>query len=294
MPIPESQLLTWSHQGSVTQSSKTYASIGSALQSAAEYSGKNFKIFLQGSYASSTNIYKESDVDVVIRLDSTFYEDLDDLSEVQKQAYGAAFSDETYDYSHFKQDVIEVLRSHYGSAVSVGNKAIKIAGNGNRRDADVVVAVQFRRYISFASLTNQSYIEGICLFDSSGNQIVNYPDQHAENCTIKHQATNNWFKPVVRVLKNMKVRMVDEGMIGAGVAPSYFIEGLLYNAPNDLFGNSYEDSFVDTFNHLLNADRTQFLCANEQYYLLRNSAVTWSSADCDQFLNALSTLWKNW
>ena len=49
----------------------------------------------------------------------------------------------------------------------------------------------------------------------------------------------------------MKARMVDEGMIGAGVAPSYFIEGLLYNAPKNLFGTSYEDSFVNTFKRVV-------------------------------------------
>ena len=43
MAIPESQLDTWSHQGSVTQSSNTYNTIKSALEaSTTPYAGKNY------------------------------------------------------------------------------------------------------------------------------------------------------------------------------------------------------------------------------------------------------------
>jgi hypothetical protein len=33
--------------------------------------------------------------------------------------------------------------------------------------------------------------------------------------------------------------MVDDGLIKAGVAPSYYIEGLLYNVPNEKLTSSY-------------------------------------------------------
>lgn len=47
MPIPETQLATWSHQGSITQSSETYNSIKSVLEaSTTPYANKNFMVFL--------------------------------------------------------------------------------------------------------------------------------------------------------------------------------------------------------------------------------------------------------
>lgn len=74
MTIPLSQLETWSHQGSVTQSKNTYATVKAALEDAnASYKSRNFKVFLQGSYGNDTNIYAESDVDVVIRYDGAFF-----------------------------------------------------------------------------------------------------------------------------------------------------------------------------------------------------------------------------
>ena len=69
MAIPEAQLDTWSHQGSIKQSSTTYATIRSALLAeGSAYANKETKVFLQGSYGNATNIYAESDVDVVIVL----------------------------------------------------------------------------------------------------------------------------------------------------------------------------------------------------------------------------------
>ena len=78
MTIPLSQLQTWSSQGSVTQSKNTYATVRAALEEGnATYKDRNFKVFLQGSYGNDTNIYAESDMDVVIRYDGAFYHDID-------------------------------------------------------------------------------------------------------------------------------------------------------------------------------------------------------------------------
>jgi hypothetical protein len=42
-------------------------------------------------------------------------------------------------------------------------------------------------------------------------------------------------------------------------------------------------------------DRTKFLCANEQYYLLRdNDPVCWPIANGNQFINAVIQLWNKW
>ena len=42
--------------------------------------------------------------------------------------------------------------------------------------------------------------------------------------------------------------MLSDGVIANGVAPSFYIEGLLYSAPNAKLGTSYADSFVDSLN----------------------------------------------
>ena len=297
MPIPESQLETWSHQGSIFQSSNTYNTIKSVLEaSTTPYAGKNFKVFLQGSYGNDTNIYAESDVDIVIRLDDCFQSDLDDLTEEEKTAYQSAFQDATYTYADFKKDVLAVLTQQYGDAVTAGDKAIVIDANGSRRKADVIVAIQFRRYFKFRSSEDSQYVEGICFWNGKGERIANYPKQHSANLTRKHQNTSKWFKPLARVFKNMRCRMVADGLIKAGVAPSYYIEGLLYNVPNEKFTASYQDCVVNILNwYLQEASKTDLVCANEQYYLLRDGQHTcWNQADCDAFVDAAVRLWNEW
>ena len=297
MPIRESQLETWSHQGSITQSSNTYSSIKNVLEaSTTPYAGKNFKVFLQGSYGNDTNIYAESDVDIVIRIDDCFFSDLDALSEEEKAAHKRALSDATYTHVDFKRVVLSVLTTQYGSAVKAGDKAIAIDANGSRRKADVIVATQFRRYFKFRSTSDSEYVEGICFFNAAGERIANYPKQHSANLTTKHQASSKWLKPMARVFKNMRSRMVDDGLITTGIAPSYYIEGLLYNVPNDKLTSSYEDCVVNTLNwYRQEAKKVDLVCANEQYYLLRDGSHTcWPQANCDAFVEAAVKLWNEW
>ena len=296
MGIPASQLETWAHQGSITQSSTTYKTIKNALEAAGNpYEGKNYNVFLQGSYGNDTNIYAESDVDIVITLNDCFRHDLTELPNDQKEAFQAAHSTATYTHVEFKRDVISVLEAEYGDDTNLGDKAINIAANGGRRKVDVIAAVQYRRYYKFLSTSEQRYAEGICFFSGSGEQIANYPKHHSNNLTIKHKNTQKWFKPMVRVLKNLRSKLINEEMIGSGVAPSYYLEGLLCNVPDNKFTTSYEDCFVNSFNWIQNADRSKFVCANEQYYLLwEDSPVTWRSSKCDEFIAAAIELWNQW
>ena len=100
---------------------------------------------------------------------------------------------------------------------------------------------------------------------------------------------------MVRVLKNMRNKAVENTILEEGIAPSYFIEGLLYNAPNNLFGNGYGSTFVRTINWLDDAQRSEFLCANEVYLLLHpTSPVTWRAENCGAFIRAMCKLWNNW
>ena len=296
MAIPESQLDTWSHQGSITQSSNTYSSIKATLGATdTPYASKAYKVFLQGSYGNDTNIFSESDVDIVIRLDDCFQHDLSRLPVEQQDAFKDSHSDAMYTHRDFKDDVLGVLSDKYGDDVDSGDKAIAIAPSGSRRKSDVISAIQYRRYDKFISNSDQSYDEGICFYTKAGTKIANYPKQHSENLTSKHQGTSSWFKPMARILKNVRSRSIAEGMLAEGVAPSYYLEGMLYNVPNEKFGKSYADTFVNAINWILEADRTKFLCTNEQYYLLfENSSVTWRAEKCDKFLAAAVDLWKQW
>ncbi|MFB1118778.1 nucleotidyltransferase [Dickeya dadantii] len=297
MGIPESQLDTWSHQGSITQSASTYSTIKNVLDSTdSEYHEKNFKVFLQGSYGNDTNIYAESDVDVVIQFDDVYYSDITQLSLEDKEAYERAFVPTTYLYDQYKRDVLNVLTDRFGSDVKAGDKVIAVAVNGSRRKADVIASMQFRRYWKFKGTHDSRYDEGICFFNGAGELIANYPKQHSENLTRKHQASNKWLKPMVRVLKNLRSKLVADGKLNVGLAPSYYLEGLLYNVPNEKFGISCADCFVNAMSWIqTEADMYKLLCANEKYYLLSEGTHTsWEKADAEAFIEAAINMWNEW
>jgi hypothetical protein len=298
MTIPLSQLDTWSGQGAIATSRDTYATVRAALEDAnAKYKDWNFKIFLQGSYGNDTNIWAESDVDVVIRYDGAYYHDIQTRPLDEQMAYYAAFPNKgTYSYDDFKEHARQALVSAFGQSVKPGSKAIRIEASGNRRNADVIVAFQYRRYYKFKSIYDDSHVTGMCFYLSDGTQVANYPKQHSDNLTTKHQATNSNFKPMVRIFKNARSKMIEDGLIAKGSAPSYYIEGLLYNVPDDQFVGDYQDIFLNILNWLYKTqDRTAFVCANQQYYLLwDNSHTSWPRADGANFIDGVIKLWNDW
>ena len=123
---------------------------------------------------------------------------------------------------------------------------------------------------------------------------MNFSKQHLDNCTTKHQLTNSWFKRTVRVYKNMRNYMIDRKLLADGIAASYFIEGMLYNVPNAKFGISFDSTFVETFNYVINADRSPWKCANEIHPLYGTSQTSWLAANCQTYLNAVRKLWNDW
>jgi hypothetical protein len=296
MPIPEAQLATWSHQGSVNQSSTTYNSIRNVLiDSKAPYCKYPYDVFLQGSYGNDTNIYSESDVDLVILLKGTFQHDLSILSNEQISAFDNVHPVATYSQAELKEDVVKVLSNAYGASVKAGEKAITINAGGNRRKADVIPAIEYRRYHQFKNLDVQSYTEGICFYSSDGRLIVNYPKHHSANLITKNQQTGV-FKAIVRIFKNIRGRLVDLGLLERNAAPSYYLEGLLYNVPaNEFLASNYQAIITNVINWIYASDRSLFLCAHEQHVLFDgNSPVTWNEAQCSDFLNATIKLWNHW
>ncbi|NES06687.1 MAG: hypothetical protein F6K22_30035 [Okeania sp. SIO2F4] len=79
MPIPEIQLSTWAKSQQTQLAINTHESIRKALNHPISKlklnrfaEGNNFEIYLQGYYRNKTNIRADSDVDVVVQLNTVF------------------------------------------------------------------------------------------------------------------------------------------------------------------------------------------------------------------------------
>lgn len=293
MPITEAQLETWSHQGKTGQFTETYNSIrGNLHDASAPYSANNIDVYLQGSYGNNTNVWADSDVDIVLCHTGAFNYDISKMSQAEQDAFTADFSeDATYGYTKFKQDAESFITRVY-SGVVPGKKAVHIPGNNNRRDADILVCQEFRRYYSYEPSAPGCHY-GVAFY-VNGSRIENFPKMHADNCTAKHQDTNENFKRMVRVFKNMRNSMIEKGLLAEKIAPSYFIEGMLYNVPNDKFTGSYQHMWVECFNWVVTVDEAKLKTASGLHWLVRNnSSVCWPSANFHTFTAALKKYWDS-
>ncbi|GAA6190344.1 nucleotidyltransferase [Phaeobacter sp. NW0010-22] len=251
-------------------------------------------MFLQGSYGNDTNIWADSDVDIVICLSSVYYYDIASLNDDEKARFEANRSPGQYSFQTFKSEVTAWLRENFGNSVLPGKKAIKVPASNSRRETDVLACVQNRDYYAYPASGQSSYHDGICFWTSSGDKIVNYPHQHMGNSTTKNGNTNNRFKPNARVLKNMRNAMIDAGYIGDGVAPSYFIEGMLYNVPDNHFSWTHQQTVEDVLAWLDRCTASDLLCTNERYYLVRDgSNVCWNNQDFSTTLTAMRLYWNS-
>ncbi|KYK34927.1 MAG: hypothetical protein AYK18_13540 [Theionarchaea archaeon DG-70] len=298
--IPESQLEIWSHQGAVKTAKATHESIRRALNSHEWPYNIDFEVYLQGSYKNSTNIRGDSDVDIVVQLNSTFLPGLANLSLYGGIIFNWAYPNAAYLWEHFRADVLQALENYYGtSGISEGNKSLKVAGNSGRLPADVVVCLQYRGYQYFRSRYDEQYVEGIVFYSFRENQwILNFPKQHYNNGVTKNEETNGWYKRTVRVFKNARTYIVNKGVISENLAPSYFLECLLYNVPNIYFGNNYKESFSNIIDWLLYTFSSNnyrvFLCQNELLPLFGDEPEQWSVNDAIELLVALTELWSDW
>ena len=305
MAIPERQLQTWTHRGAVQSSAATHKSIENCIKRVNWKEDVHYVTYLQGSYPNYTNIYGNSDVDLVVEFRSIFSKDLSALSQSQKELFDSNYSDAKYTLAAFKQDVVEQLKKCYGdNKVSIGNKAIVVSGDGTSRlDCDVVVCNPYRKYISY-STSNDNYIEGIIFkteHDVPKKTIINYPKVHLKNGSIKNRAenTNGNFKPAVRVLKNIKAAMVNSGYINKELAPSYFLECLVYNSNNSNFRKSnLSDIAVAIINQFHSDNQSglmaNYLVQNEQRKLFGNEDQQWNINDATTFVRQLIEFWKEY
>jgi hypothetical protein len=294
MSISESQLQVWSNQGAVVSAQNTHNSIREALASYSWPDGVRYDPYLQGSYRNSTNIYGNSDVDLVVELTSVYW---CNLSIEEKTRLGWEIA--AYGLDNFHNDVTAALGNYYGYELldMSGDKSIKLLPASGRLKADVVICGSYWYY------ENQKVrAEGIIIWPKSGfyPSIVNYPKIHYSNGAKKNSdlRTRGRYRITTRIFKNARDKITNIQPELIGEFPSYFIECLLYNIPDNCFWGSFQNAYcsiVDWLSDRFDRDQVnEFICQNEMFYLFGTDRVQWNVYDARQFVTALIDLWNNW
>lgn len=303
MPIPESQLETWAAQGATVTAKATHESVRNALVAYTSpirdrVNNGEVEIYLQGSYKNDTNIRGDSDVDLVVQLNTTFRHDLTELLDSEKTRFHQVYPvNATYRWADFRLDVLKGLRAYYGERqVEEGNNCLNVLPSSGRLPCDVLACIEYRKYTHFFD-TYKNHVEGIVFYTrKEGREVINFPKAHYDNGVTKNSAahTNGWFKPSVRIFKNARTYMIDKKMISDDLAPSYFLQCLIYNVPDYCFGNSYQTTYQAVVAWLASANISGFICQNGEVPLFGNTPEQWSEDEARTFISALALLWQNW
>jgi len=288
MSVSDETINGWAQGPGTTEDQKCQnaeQAVKKAIASNSALNSMDVSVFTQGSYRARTNVRKESDVDICVRLNSTFFTD---YAPGKKNAdYGLVDSDFTF--ARFKELVGSALTKYFGADyVKKGNKAFDIHENSYRVDADVLPAFQHRRYLKDGS---NRYHLGIAFKTDDGYRIENWPEQNYQNGVSKNDATSRYYKRVVRIMKRLRYQMEDDGITAAKGIASYLIECLVWNVPNSgFFHTTYKDDLRFALAHTFNATIDDEQCkewgeVNDLKYLFR-PIQKWTRQQAHSFLSA--------
>jgi hypothetical protein len=280
----EDTFRSWASPPGATEQAKcdnAVRAIRKAIEGSAALENRNIKVFAQGSYRNRTNVRIESDVDVCVLCDGTFFFDLP--ASATAEDFGITVP-APYSYPQFKSDVATALVNYFGTPnVRCGNKAFDVHSNTYRVEADVVACFEYHQYWD-----DGTHRTGTAFAPNSGGKIINFPQENYDNGVWKNDETGGRFKDVVRILKRLKYDMVDNGIAAAKSVPPYLIECLTWNVPKEGFG--YDDYVADvrwSLAHVFNVTRNLADCATwcevNDFKFLFHTSQPWTVAQAHAF-----------
>ncbi len=241
-------LTTWSTGPSKTEEEKcenAETAIRKAIAANEKLADLDITVFAQGSYRARTNVRQDSDVDICVRLNSTFFTTYPEGMTDQHVGNSAG----SITFEEYKSLIHTALNARFGAdSVTRGKKAFDVHANSYRVDADVVPTFAHRYYFE-----DRTFISGVAFIVDGGGRIHNWPEQALANGVKKHEATGRRYKKMVRILKRLRNEMQEEKISAADNIASFLIESLVYNVPNSEFSTDsyYEDLrnvLVSTYN----------------------------------------------
>lgn len=175
-----------------------------------------------------------------------------------------------------------------------GTKAITILPSGNRLKADVLPCHTYKRYDNL-----REEAEGIAFWNRKTlEQIINFPKQHIRNGEAKNDyyRTQGRYKTSVRMFKNARESIISGNDSLRQKFPSYFVECLIYNVPDNCFRYSFSDTYIQAVNYLVdafaNGTADKFETQSGLHWLLGSGSVQWSKANAQEFVSSLNSLWS--
>lgn len=292
MNISENTFISWAQGPSKTESDKcenTEVAVRKAIAANDKLSAWNISVFSQGSYKARTNVRLDSDVDICVRYNSTFFPEYPDGT--TKETFGNV--DGTMAFADFKKLVGNALNEHFGEVgVTRGNKAFDVHRNTYRIDADVVPTFEHRRYTGNKNPDGTwEYFSGVAFNADSGGLIKNWPEYNQANGVSRNDATGRRYKRIIRILKRLRNKMQEDNVAEAENIASFLIECLVWNASLTAFQHdTYAEDVRQVIIDVWNSTKTDEACSKwvevNQMKWLFHPTQPWARQQAHQFMQA--------
>lgn len=290
---------SWAKPPSETEEekgSRAARMVNDALRSSDHLNGINFKTYSTGSYRNNTNVKLSSDIDIAVVYQDLFY------YETPNDFFYANFgisTDESFTIGEFRRHLYNALKEKFGEAdVVQHNKTFSIKENSGRLPADVTPFFIHRKYTGHRNFNGTWHsLEGVetRAINDPELRVINWHDQHYDNGVKKNGDTNRRYKRVVRILKKLKIDMIDNGVqeaiSSANVIPSFLLECLAYNVDNSKFNledGSYYNDVREVIKSIWNTtspdQNVDSLYEVNRIKLLFGDNQKWSQAQAHKFM----------
>ena len=192
----------------------------------------------------------------------------------------------------FRAEVLTTLQAAFGARVEDGNKAIWVRKRSGFVDADVIACQTYKFFSGSSTGTTVPFaLEGMRFFTQTDHRLIkNWPRLHYDEGVKKNAATNDYYKPTVRIFKNLRNFLYDTGALPTTAAPSYFVESLLFNVPNGEFGTSHKGNVFSAILWLYNQHEAgnfqNFVCGNGFISLFGDEPEKWDIQRAYRFVTA--------
>jgi len=241
--------------------------------------------FGQGSYANNTNVKLNSDIDINVRLSSSFYYKLPN----NKSASDFNITPSKYSFEEYKNTVQDALENKFSKTeVTRNDKCITVKGNSYRIETDVVPTWEHRQYHE-----NDKYDIGAKFISDKGIVILNYPLQHIRNGISKNTDTYRRFKRNVRIIKRIRYKMIDEGIQVNNSITSFLLECLFWNVPNSMFNSSelWTEQLKSALRHIYAHTKSDEKCKEwgevSEFLYLFHGDRKWTVKEVNDFISSI-------
>jgi len=230
-------------------------------------------------------VHGSGDVDILVIRNDSF---VADFSEVPSPPHDPPTQNPRRMFDEHQEGVYRTLQAQYGQqAVKQTDKAIEVDADPLPLEADVVPVLRYRRYWE---RTPYDYTKGIVFWSQNDVRMENFPKWHRIQGTLKNSRTNGRYKPTIRVFKNLRNALVDEGEVTKEDASSYYIECLLSNVSDQIIRESdlrdRTEGILDQLESDASEDFPEYTMQHGMKPLFGNHPTQWNFREAHDFVDA--------